>query len=115
MSDEQRTVQETASQVTTFRYTYPALEPLEWEGPLGPLLPASVPGSLEDARHQAEQMADLIERAAALQMSSDEVYKLREYSGHLTHSISTHLSFGTNLALFGELSGILTAYRLAFG
>lgn len=43
-------------------------------------------------------MADVIKRAEAL-LSPHEVYKLREYSGHLSQSISTHLSSGKTFAL----------------
>ncbi len=91
MSTEDTTVQE---QVRAFRFPFGALESLEWEGPLGPSLPRTVPGSIEEAKRQARELSSLIRKAQALQMSDQEIDKLEAYKHHLAYSICSHQSIG---------------------
>lgn len=87
MSTEDLTVQETGTQVREFVFPFGALEPLEWEGPLGPALPTTVPTSLEEVNQQGSKMTSLIRRASALQMSDQDIYKLQAYKDRIRIAI----------------------------
>lgn len=108
-AEDDRTVQNTAPQVRSYTFPYPALESLDW-----PSLPTTAPATLQEARDQALELDSLIQRATALQLPPREVQKLTEYQGHLVHSISSYLNTGKTFAL-GSSLGILTAYRLSNG
>ena len=94
MADPGVTLQDSAIPIRPFVFTYPPVQPLEWEWPL---LPTAVPTTLEEAREQVEVVAIWIKRGSVLGMPSQKLRKLREYQYNLSQSISAHQSSGMEL------------------